>query len=125
MESMPISAPLDHVPRAEIEEKFESLRRELELSNRSAAESRSTMTAKLDQLLAQKFEDARAMGALQEQVRTLFVKVSDQGTEIAALREKIDEARSAPKDSLLKIAAEIAKLLVAGLMGYLIRRGMP
>jgi len=83
------------------------------------------MTAKLDQLLAQKFEDARAMGALQEQVRTLFVKVSDQGTEIAALREKIDEARSAPKDSLLKIAAEIAKLLVAGLMGYLIRRGMP
>ena len=110
------------VPRAEIEEKFESLRRELAAKAEGDAAFRTRIDAKLDQLLSGKLEDARAMGALQEQVRTLFNTVQSQGQEIAALRAKIEEARAAPKDSLLRIVGELGKLLIAGAIGYLLRK---
>jgi hypothetical protein len=111
--------------RGEIYASIESFRREIEASQRADADVRARIESKLDQLLNGKTEDARAMGAIQEQIRTLFVSVRDQGAEIAAFRTKLVEAREAPKDSLLRIAGELGKLLVAGLVGYFLHRGRP
>lgn len=103
------------VSRAELTAVVESIRREMS----GFAQGQTEMTTKLDQVLANKSEDARQMGALQEQVRRLGEDVRHQGAEIAGIRAQATQAIEAPKDRLLQIGYDVIKLLLAAALGYL------
>jgi hypothetical protein len=97
---------------------IESFRREIEAIRRGDAEYRARIETKLDQLLTSRAGEAERMGALQEQMRGLAATVQAQGVELGVLREKLEAAKDAPKDSLLRALFEIGKLIVAAVIGY-------
>ena len=108
--------------RGEITSAIDSFRREIEGVRRQDAEYRTRIEFKLDQLLTSKAVEAEQMGAIREQIRGLAETVRQQGGEIGALREKVEAAKEAPKDQLLRFFMEVAKLIGSGVIGYVIAR---
>jgi hypothetical protein len=108
------------VNRAELTAVVESIRREMS----GFAQGQTEMTTKLDTLLANKTDDARQMGALQEQVRRLGEDVRHQGIEIGSIRAEANRAIEAPKDRLIQVGYDLIKLMLAAGLGYLAHRGL-
>ena len=114
--------PSAYVMRGEIYQAIESFRRELSGYAKSNVELRAELNGKLDQILIGKAEDARGMGRIEEQIRSLMDTVRKQGEEIAEIRRKQEAAAIAPRDSALRFIFDVLKLLLAGAFGFFLSR---
>lgn len=108
------------VNRTELNLLVESIRREMS----GYAMGQTEMNTKLDTLLANKTDDAREMGKLQQQVSRLVDDVRIQGTRIDAISAQAQHAIQDPKDKMLVFCYDLLKLLLAAGLGYLAHRGI-
>jgi predicted nucleic acid-binding Zn-ribbon protein len=115
-----MTASDDFVRRPELDQAIEGIHRELSGLAKTQAETRDEMNDKLDRLLTARISDAREMGQLQEQVTTLQAGITQRGTEIQDVRKRQD----APRDGMIRFAVDISKLLVAGAIGYMAKKGV-
>ena len=97
----------DFVTRAEMDATITGLNREL-----------SGLNTKMDALLANKYDDARSLGALQQQVTNLAEDVKTQGSALRRMESEAGKIRTGVKDEALKIAWEVIKFLGALVIGY-------
>jgi citrate synthase len=107
-----MSATSDFVTRPELDATIDSLNREF-----------SGLNTKMDTLLQTKFEDARNMGALQEQVRGLAANYQTQAQAIQRIETEGRKNQIAPRDALIKLLYDALKIAAGLLLGYLANGG--
>ena len=101
--------PNEFIRRAEANEAFRALRREMS----EVKEGQAQVNAKLDTILSTRSEEARQMGALQMQVQHLQTQLNTTQADLRDMRTKMDE----PKTGALKGLWDLVKLLAAALGG--------
>jgi hypothetical protein len=111
----------DFVRRPEHNQLIESLNREFS----GLATTQANIDKKLDLILNGRVEEARQMGALQENVRRLEVDVAAQTATIRKIESDATRNQLAPRDAAIKYLFELLKLGVAALVGYLFSGGRP
>lgn len=102
----------DLVTRPELDATIESLNREL-----------SGLNNKLDQVLSSKYEDAKSMGALGEQVRNLAESVKTQGESMRRMEMDSRKDQIAPRDAAIKFLYDALKLIAGAALGYFLSGG--
>lgn len=83
----------------------------------------SGLNTKMDTLLTQKYEDAKNMGALQEQVRGLAASNLTQAAAIQRIENDSRKNQIAPRDALIKLLYDALKIAAGLLLGYLANGG--
>jgi flagellar biosynthesis chaperone FliJ len=109
----------DFVRRPEMDQAIEGIRRELSGLAKTQAETRDEMNEKLDRILDAKVQDARQMGELQEQVRTLQSGLTQRDQSLQEIKKRQD----APREGLVRFVVDVLKLTVAAGIGWAARRG--
>jgi hypothetical protein len=105
-------SPNDFVTRPELDATIDSLNREL-----------SGLNSKMDTILNTKYEDAKNMGALQEQVRGLAINYQTQAAAIQRIETESRRSQLAPRDALIKLLYDALKLVAGAALGYLASGG--
>jgi chromosome segregation ATPase len=116
--------PNEFVTRDELANTLDSFRREIGSHAQIQRETRDELNKKLDSLLESKVEDAKDYGKLEQRVENIDRRTAEIATTLKAQGAAIASLSSnGPEKKLMKYVADIAKLVIAGLIGWWMKGG--